>query len=621
MAQEQHGYPPIDEHGVIGDLKTVALVNLDGAIDYMCHPNFDSPTVFASLLDAKNGGAFSITPQLSGLRRRQMYLPDTNILISRFLAPEGVAEISDFMPVDRSGRVIRRAKAVQGDIRFSLSCTPRPHYGRSVPQVTIYHDCAYFETHGEGDDEYAVFRINTPVELTEIQGGVTAEFTLKAGDTAFFIFERVEVSGHGPEYDESYVVQAFKDTSNFWRDWLARSTYRGRWREMVHRSALVLKLMTSYEYGSIVAAATFGLPEELGGIRNWDYRYTWVRDAAFCLYALLRLGFKDEAMDFFHWLHRRTAACHQDGSMQVMYAIDGSNDLAESSLEHMAGYQGSRPVRIGNGAYDQLQLDIYGDLLDAVYLASKRNGSLHHAFWLRLVQTVEFVCEHWQEPDEGIWEVRGGRKEFLSSRFMCWVAVDRAMRMAAKFSLPAPLERWRMVRDEIKRDVFANFWDEDAGTFVQYKGSRAVDASTLLMPLVKFISPTDPYWLSTMRAIKKRLLSDCLVKRYDNADAPVDGLTGSEGAFTTCSFWYVECLARSGDVKMARLLFEKMLSYSNHLGLYSEELSTSGEHLGNFPQALTHLALISAAYALNESLEGENIAESTHRGEEPAART
>lgn len=600
----QHpSYPPIDDHGVIGDLKTVALINLDGDIDYMCHPDLDSPTVFAALLDAENGGTFAITPQLSDVRRRQLYLPDTNILMSRFLSSEGVAEISDFMPVDRSGRVIRRAKAIQGDIRFHLSCTPRPHYARSMPSVVIYHDCAYFEAQGAGEDAHVVFRLNTPVALTEIEGGVTAEFTLHAGETAFFIFEQVEESGHGPEYDERYVAQAFKDTSNYWRDWIGKSSYRGRWREMVHRSALVLKLLTSYEYGSIAAAATFGLPEDPGGERNWDYRYTWVRDAAFSLYALLRLGFTSEAMDFFDWLHRRTATCHQDGSMQIMYAIDGSSELTETTLDHLVGYRESRPVRIGNGAFDQLQLDIYGDLMDAVYLVSKRTGSLHHDFWLRLVRTVEYVCDHWQEPDEGLWEVRGGRKEFLSSRFMCWVAVDRAMRMATKFSMPAPLEHWREVRDQIKHDIYDNFWDDEAGTFVQHKGSDAVDASTLLMPLVKFISPTDPYWLSTMKQIKKRLLTDCLVMRYDNDEESIDGLAGDEGAFTTCSFWYVECLARSGDVKQARLLFEKMLSYSNHLGLYSEELSPWGEHLGNYPQALTHLALISAAYALNERLE------------------
>ena len=598
-------FPPIQDHGVIGDLKTVALVCLDGTIDYMCHPDFDSPTVFASLLDPDKGGFFSIRPVMNQVRHRQIYLPDTNILITRFLSREGVAELSDFMPVDRSGRIIRRAKAVQQDIRMRLECRPRPNYGKTSPQVAVYHDCAYFDA---GD---VVFRVRTPVSLSSDDGGVSAEFTLEAGKTAFFIFEQVEESGHGPEYDERYVVQAFKDTSNYWRGWVGKSTYRGRWREMVHRSALALKLLTSQENGSIVAAATFGLPEEVGGERNWDYRYTWIRDAAFTLYGLLRLGFHQEALEFFHWLHRRTETCTSDGAMQIMYGIDGRKELTERVLDHLSGYKGSRPVRIGNGAFDQLQLDIYGDLMDAVYLVTKRTGQLYREFWDRLTDTVEYVCTHWQEPDEGIWEVRGGRRHFLSSRLMCWVALDRAVRMARKLSLPAPLPRWIEVRDRINRSLYEDFWNDDIGAFVQHKGSTAVDAASLLMPLVKFIAPTDPYWLSTMGRIKERLLQDCLVFRYDNQDSPIDGLTGLEGAFTTCSFWYVECLARSGDVKQARLLFDKMLSYSNHLGLYAEELAPSGEHLGNFPQAFTHLALISAAYALNEALDGNVIVDTT----------
>ena len=591
-------FAPIEDHGIIGDLKTVALVTLDGAIDYMCHPDFDSPTVFASLLDPEKGGAFRISPGMDAMRKRQIYLPDTNILISRFLSSTGVAELTDFMPVDRSGRVIRRAKAIQGDIQFRLACHPRPDYGRQIPEVAVYHDCAYFDT---GD---VVFRVRTPVELREEDNGVVAEFKLKAGQTAFFIFEQVEQSGHGPEYDERYVVQAFKDTSNFWRDWISRSTYTGRWREMVNRSALALKLLTSQENGSIVAAATFGLPEELGGERNWDYRYTWIRDAAFTLYALLRLGLHEEAADFFQWLHRRTGTCARDGAMQIMYGIDGRRGLDESTLSHLSGYEHSRPVRIGNAAYDQLQLDIYGELLDAVYLITERTGDIHRDFWERLTRTVTFVCDHWREPDEGIWEVRGGRRRFLSSRVMCWVTLDRAIRMARTLSLPAPLSRWIEVRNEIDHSIFQDFWDSEQSAFVQHKGSQAIDAAAMLMPLVRFISPTDPYWLSTLKQIQRRLVNDCLVFRYDNQEDGVDGVPGQEGAFTTCSFWYVECLARSGDVQKARLLFEKMLSYANHVGLYAEELSLSGAHLGNFPQALTHLSLINAAYALNQAMKG-----------------
>ncbi|MCF8127992.1 MAG: glycoside hydrolase family 15 protein [Deltaproteobacteria bacterium] len=590
-------FPAIEDHGVIGDLRTVALVTLDGTIDYMCYPRFDSATVFGSLLDSEKGGSFSIHPKMDIVRKRQIYLPDTNILISRFLSSEGVAELSDFMPVDRSGKVIRRAKAVQGDIRFRLACSPRPDYGRATPKVDIYHDCAYFETSD------LVFRVRTPVALTEKNGGVVADFTLEAGETAFFIFEEVEESGHGPEYDEQYVVQAFKDASNFWRDWVGRSTYKGRWREMVHRSALMLKLLTSQEYGSMVAAATFGLPEEIGGERNWDYRYTWIRDSAFTLYALLRLGFQEEALAFFGWLHDRTDTCKRDGAMQIMYGVNGRKDLSEKSLTHLAGYRNSIPVRVGNAAYEQLQLDIYGELLDAVYLVCRKTGEIYRDFWQQLTQTVEYVCENWREADQGIWEVRGGKRHFLSSRLMCWVALDRAVRMTHRLSLPAPLNRWRNIRNEIHESIYKDFWDGEQQTFVQHKGCHAIDGASMLMPLVKFISPTDSYWLSTMKQIKRRLLNDCLVYRYDNEEVPIDGLTGLEGAFTTCSFWYVECLARTGDVKQARLLFEKMLSYANHVGLYAEELSPTGGHLGNFPQALTHLSLISAAYALNEALE------------------
>ncbi len=599
-------FPPIADHGVIGDLKTIALVSLDGVIDFMCHPNFDSPTVFASLLDPEQGGFFAITPRLGAMRRRQLYLPDTNILITRFLSQEGVVELSDFMPTDRTGRIIRRIKAVQGSPRFRLECAPRADYGRATPNVAIYHDCAYFEFTSEmcEDRKHRVYRLRTPVKLeADDRGGVVAEFTLKPEDKAFFIFEAVEESGHGPEYDARDVARLFKETSNYWRNWINRSTYRGRWREMVHRSALALKLMTSQEHGSIVAAPTFSLPEVLGGERNWDYRYTWIRDAAFTLYAFLRLGFKDEALAFFEWLHTRAERCEKDGSIQIMYGVDGRMELTERTLEHLRGYADSTPVRIGNGAYDQLQLDIYGELMDAVYLAAKLHGGLDHDFWVQLTQTVEYVRSHWRKADEGVWEVRGGRREFTYSRLMCWVAVDRGMRLAQRFSLPAPLEAWRETRDAIKQDIFERFWDKDRCAFVQAADSDAMDASVLLMPLVKFIHPMDPYWRSTMDAIKESLLQDCLVFRYDVEHAAPDGLSGAEGAFTTCSFWYVECLARSGDVKQARLLFEKMLSYANHLGLYSEELSPWGEHLGNFPQALTHLALISAAYALNEEHE------------------
>jgi GH15 family glucan-1,4-alpha-glucosidase len=349
----------------------------------------------------------------------------------------------------------------------------------------------------------------------------------------------------------------------------------------------------------MVASPTFGLPEMPGGVRNWDYRYTWIRDASFTLYALMRLGYTEEASAFMRWIEARCRELNPDGSLQIMYRIDGRHEIPEETLDHLAGYAGSRPVRVGNSAYAQLQLDIYGELMDSVYLYNKFGEPISHDLWCNLVKLIDFVCRHWREPDEGIWEVRGGRKEFALSRVMCWVAVDRGIRLALKRSFPAPFGRWIEVRDAIYHDIFNSFWDSKRSAFVQHKGAKTTDASTLLMPLMKFISPSDPRWLSTLRAIEEDLVDDSLVFRYRPQDAAPDGLQGNEGTFNMCTFWYVEALARAGDIDQARFIFEKMLGYANHLGLYSEELGPRGEHLGNFPQAFTHLALISAAHCLD----------------------
>jgi GH15 family glucan-1,4-alpha-glucosidase len=370
---------------------------------------------------------------------------------------------------------------------------------------------------------------------------------------------------------------------------------------MVNRSAITLKLLTSRLYGTIVAAPTFGLPETIGGGRNWDYRYTWIRDAAFTLYGLMRLGYTQEAGAFMQWIEARCGELEDGGALQVMYGINGRHNLIEEVLPHFEGYKRSSPVRIGNGAYDQLQLDIYGELMDAVYLYNKYGEPISHDLWMNLTRLIDWVCDNWQRADEGIWEVRGGRWEFLYSRLMCWAAVDRGMRLAQKRSFPAPLERWHTVRSAIYADIFTHFWDPKRRAFVQRKGATTLDAATLLMPLVKFISPTDPRWLSTLSAIEEDLVDDSLVYRY-RVDETLEGLIGKEGTFCMCTFWYVECLGRSGDVQKARFLFEKALGYANHLGLYAEELGPRGEHLGNFPQAFTHLALISAAYDLDRRL-------------------
>jgi GH15 family glucan-1,4-alpha-glucosidase len=597
-------YAPLGEYGVIGDLHTVALVSMDASIDFLCLPSFDSPSVFAALLDAERGGRFQIAPVLERATRKQLYLPDTNVLLTRFLHAEGVAEVSDFMPVEDAGQahnLVRRAKTVRGELRFRMRCDPRFDYARSSHTAELRSDTEVLFVGPAGAEELAL-RLRSSVPMRLDQGAATAEFTLGADKSAWFVLEVVLPQQASPSAQPDYESDAFKRTVNFWRRWVARSTYGGRWREMVNRSALTLKLLTSRAHGSIVAAPTFGLPEAIGGERNWDYRYTWIRDSSFTLYGLMRLGYTQEAAAFMQWIMARVQELKPDGSLQIMYGLDGRHDLPEETLPHLEGYMGSRPVRIGNAAHVHLQLDIYGELLDSVYLYDKYGSPIPHDGWMNVIRLVDWVAAHWREKDESIWEVRGGRQEFLYSRVMCWVAIDRAIRLANKRSFPAPLSRWYEVRDTIYRDIYDRFWDASRRAFVQHPGASTLDASSLLMPLVRFISPTDPRWVSTLRAIERELVTDSLVYRYRLDDRFSDGLTGQEGTFSMCSFWYVECLSRLGDLPKARFFFEKMLGYANHLGLYGEELGPQADHLGNFPQAFTHLALISAAYDLDRRL-------------------
>lgn len=592
---------PIENHGIIGDLRTVALVALDGAIDFLCWPRFDSPSLCACLLDDDRGGRFELAPELEGARRRQLYLPDTNVLLTRFLSRAGVAELSDFFAIDdpdKGQRLIRRAKSVRGILKFRMRFAPRFDYVRAGHELSQEDGAVVFRSHAP---DHLALRLRSTVPLRCADGEALADFELAPDESAAFVLEEAAHGANSAAVASEYVAAAFKRTSDYWRGWVAGSTYRGRWRDMVNRSSLVLKLLTSAEHGAIVAAATFGLPEQIGGVRNWDYRYTWIRDAAFTVYAFLRLGHTQEASAFMRWLSDRETECGPDGSLRLMYRIDGREELVETELPHLRGYHGSLPIRVGNAALGQLQLDIYGELMDAVYLSDKYGEQVSWRAWQGIVRSTNWLLENWQRPDESIWEVRGGRREFLHSRLMCWVAMDRVIRLSRKRSLPAPLPYWLEVRDKIYTEIHKEFWDPDQEAFVQSKGSTALDASCLLMPLVRFISPTDPRWLSTLKAVGRQLVDDSLVFRY-STEHGTDGLSGGEGTFNMCSFWYVECLARAGDLAQARFLFEKMLGYANHLGLFAEELGPAGEHLGNFPQAFTHLALISAAYYLDRAL-------------------
>ncbi|MGI5240362.1 glycoside hydrolase family 15 protein [Dactylosporangium sp. CA-139066] len=596
------GYLPIAEHGLIGNLRTVALVGTEGTIDWYCCPRFDAPSVFASILDADRGGSFELAADAPATTK-QFYFPDTNVLITRFFTEDGVGEVQDFMPITGDSgevgrhRLIRRVLCVRGAIPFRARVAPRFDYARQ-PHTVRWHAG---QTRFESADLVLALTATVPVEHDALDA--TASFKLLEGESAVFALDRIgdDVAPRGCPQAEA--EQEFEATVAFWRRWLSASRYRGRWRETVHRSALTLKLLTYAPTGAIVAAPTTSLPERIGGERNWDYRYVWIRDAAFCAYALLRLGFSGEAEAFMTFLSDRTAR-HDDspsGPLQIMYGIDGRTDLPERELDHLAGYQGSSPVRIGNAAADQLQLDIYGALIDSVYLYDKWGQPISSDYWDAIAGLVDWVCDHWNQPDEGIWETRGGRKNFLYSRLMCWVAIERAMRMANHRGLPANMPRWRRTRDTIYRHIMRHGWSPTRRAFVQQEDNDLLDAAVLMMPLTKFIAPTDPRWLATLDALSAELVSDSLVYRYDPTVSP-DGLRGEEGTFSVCSFWYVEALTRAGRLDEARLAFEKMLTYSNHLGLYAEQIGRTGEQQGNFPQAFTHFALISAAFNLDRAL-------------------
>lgn len=609
-------YLPIESYGIIGDMRTVALVGMNGSIDWFCFPHFDSPSVFATILDHKKGGHFKISPADSEVTYKQFYWPETNVLITRFLSADGVGEITDYLTAPEPGgrdehkhQLFRRVNMVRGTMAFRMECFPAFNYARDKHELEMSMEGASFYSPGLS------LGLSSNFLLEQKGNGAVREFTLQEGQTAIFILQEIEPgAGCAACLSEREAEEVFIKTVEYWRRWISKCTYTGRWREMVHRSALVLKLLTYEPTGAIVAAPTCSLPEAAGGERNWDYRYTWIRDAAFTLYGLLRIGFTEEAAQFMQWLEARSHELNPDGSLQIMYRIDGNQSLTEETLDHLEGYKGSRPVRIGNSAYNQLQLDIYGELMDSAYLYNKYGSPISYELWTHLRHLVGWVCENWQKPDEGIWEVRGGRQHFLYSKLMCWVALDRALRLADKRSFPADRDRWLKCRDQIYEKIMTRGWSSKRQAFVQHYGSDSLDAANLMMPLVFFLSPTDPRMLKTLDATNRSptsggLVSNSLVYRY-NPQETADGVGGEEGTFNICTFWLVEALTRAGKVDPARLddarlMFEQMLGYANHLGLYAEQTGHRGEALGNFPQAFTHLALISAAFNLDKALGGK----------------
>jgi len=598
MKHTKRPFQPIENYGIIGNLKTVALVSLQGSIDFMCAPKFDSPTVFASMLDAQKGGFFAVEPDLQNYTSKQLYLPGTAILLTRYFSDAGITELTDFMPVQEGNKshksaIVRQIKTIRGSIKFKVSCVPRFGYSASEHEV----ECLEKEILFTCKKEKSVIRMLSDQPLVVRRKNGYAEFTLKETEVATIVLEFLSPDERG-ENINFYLRDAYHQTKDFWIKWINKTSYQGRYSELIRRSAITLKLLTSAEFGSVVAAPTFGLPEVIGGNRNWDYRYTWIRDAAFTMYAFLTLGFYDEATAFIDWIFN---LC-QKTDLQLVYQINGDYDIQEKELAQFDGYRSSKPVRIGNAAATQLQIDIYGELIDTIYIYNKSYKPITYEFWTLIEKQIACVIKNWKKADHGIWEIRSEKKQFLHTRLMCWVAMDRAIKIAEHRSFPYPESEWHKIRSEIYNDIYHNFWNEKLGAWVQYKGAKHVDASVLLMPLTHFISPIEPRWLSTLKAIDEELLLDVLVYRYNIGMKKIDGLDGEEGTFNMCSFWFIEALAKSGNLERAVENFEKMIGYSNHLLLFSEELGKKGEHLGNFPQAFTHLALISAAVELNKQI-------------------
>jgi GH15 family glucan-1,4-alpha-glucosidase len=616
-ASAPKGFVPIDSYGMIGDMRSAALVSPDGSVDWLCLPYFDSPAVFAHLLDEEGAGQFWIRPVQEPTTVRQVYWPDTNVLVTRFFTESGLLEVVDYMPVgerpaelcdrDPLPRLVRRAQVVRGEVEVEMRCEPAFDFARAGHEASLEPGGVRFTS-----GELSLALVSD--EALGLDGGAaTLRIRMRGGDcfsAGLFVLD--DSAAELPRFGRHLEELLFEATQTYWHTWIAQCTYSGRWRESIYRSALALKLLTFEPTGAIIAAPTLGLPEVVGGSRNWDYRYAWLRDAAFTLYAFLRIGFTQEAKAFMDWLVQRCRQADPKRGLCPVYTIHGERVPDEVELDHLSGYRHSKPVLVGNGANEQYQLDIYGEVLDAVYLFNKHGQQISFDFYHEISTILDWLVDRWQDPDDGIWEARSSPKHYTFSKLMCWVAFDRGLRLADKRSFPAPRDAWREARDAIYLEILDRGWSDERKSFVQHYDSDALDASLLIMPLVFFMSPSDKRMTATLDAIMQTpeqggLLSDSLVDRYNNDLSP-DGLEGDEGAFNLCTFWLVEALTRAGrtdpaKLAEARVMFEKMMSYSSRVGLFSEETGPLGQALGNYPQGLTHLSLISAAYNLDRALD------------------
>lgn len=608
MSPVHPGYPSIGDYAAIGDCRSAGLVSRGGSLDWLCLPRFDSPSVFGALLDRENGGRFAVRP-LRTFTSERRYLPDTNVLETTFTTERGRVRLTDLMPVGSQEQkrrelwpdhqVLRLVEGLEGEVEMEVVCDPRPRYGAVVPRMT---GRGALGIHYEDGAETLLFRSEIPLELSGRRPGARGTVSLGPGERRWLSL----VYAHGeplviPSFGEA-AERKLEATVDWWREWAARCRYDGPYRDAVVRSALALKLMTYAPSGAVIAAPTTSLPEWIGGVRNWDYRYCWLRDASLTLQSLMDLGYHQEADAFFSWMLHSTRITWPE--LKVMYDVHGGTDLEERELEHLEGYKGSRPVRVGNGAADQLQLDVYGKVADAAFEYVCRRGRLDRTTARLLVGLGKTVCRRWQEPDEGIWEIRSAPRHHTYSKAMCWVALDRLIRLHEAGRIRAPVDRFRRARDAIRESVESDGYDPEVGSYVTAFGSDEVDASLLLLPRYGYVDPRSERMMNTCRVIHRELGVDGMLYRYRHGHED-DGLPGEEGAFGICSFWAVDCLAMQGSVEAARRSFEHLLELSNDVGLFAEEMDPrSGAPLGNFPQAFTHVGLIDAALVLERCAQG-----------------